>query len=319
MTDSGAIATRKQPGRSQTEPLRASVAICCRRSSRPGRALFIPPLCLLLFLIFCLPALPAQAALPVRSAMLINLDTGRILYEQSADAAIPPASLTKLMSMFLAMDAVKAKNVSLNEKVRVSRQSAATGGSSMHLRAGERVPLVRLLTGMAVASGNDAAMAVAQRVSGGNIRNFVRRMNSKARTLGMRRTVFKNPTGLPAAGQKTTARDMVTLSRAYLRAHPGAMRFHSTRFFLHRGRTMRNTNALLGTVAGVNGLKTGWTVASGYNIVVTAQRGKTRLLAVVLGGNTKDRRDASARRLIEAGFRHPSSPKQVRHALGRRR
>ena len=130
---------------------------------------------------------------------------------------------------------------------------------------------------------------------------------------------LKAATGLPAAGQKTTARDMVTLSRAYLRAHPGAMRFHSTRFFLHRGRTMRNTNALLGTVAGVNGLKTGWTVASGYNIVVTAQRGKTRLLAVVLGGNTKDRRDASARRLIEAGFRHPSSPKQVRHALGRRR
>lgn len=134
--------------------------------------------------------------------MLINLDTGRILYEQSADAAIPPASLTKLMSMFLAMDAVKAKSVSLNEKVRVSRQSAATGGSSMHLRAGERVPLVRLLTGMAVASGNDAAMAVAQRVSGGNIRNFVRRMNSKARTLGMRRTVFKNPTGLPAPDRK---------------------------------------------------------------------------------------------------------------------
>ena len=90
-------------------------------------------------------------------------------------------------------------------------------------------------------------------------------------------------------------------------------------YFKYANFVLRSANALLGTVAGVNGLKTGWTVASGYNIVVTAQRGKTRLLAVVLGGNTKDRRDASARRLIEAGFRHPSSPKQVRHALGRRR
>lgn len=266
-----------------------------------------------------MPALPARAALPVRAAILINLDTGRVLYEQNADAAIPPASLTKIMTMFLAMDAAKSKRLSLNEKIRISRQAAATGGSSMHLRAGERVPLVRLLTGMAVVSGNDAAVAVAQRVSGGNTRNFVRRMNSKARALGMRRTVFKNATGLPAAGQKTTARDMTALSRAYLRAHPDAMRFHSMRFFLHRGRTMRNTNALLGGVTGVNGLKTGWTVASGYNIVVTAQRGKTRLLAVVLGGDAKDRRDVSARRLIEAGFRHPASPRQVRHTLGLRR
>lgn len=159
------------------------------------------------------------------------------------------------MSMFLTLDAVKAGRISLNRKVKVSRQAAATGGSSMHLRAGERVPLVRLLTGMAVASGNDAAMTVAQHVHG-NSRTFVRQMNRKARALGMRRTLFKNPTGLPAAGQKTTARDMMTLSRAYLKAHPDAMRFHGTRFFLHRGRTMRNTNALLGSVAGVNGLKT---------------------------------------------------------------
>ena len=319
MTDSGTTPTRKQHGQPQTGSLCASVAVCRRRPRRPGRVLFTPPLCLILSLICCIPSLPARAALPVRAAMLVNLDTGRILYEQNADATVPPASLTKLMSMFLTMDAVKAKSVSLNEKVRVSRQAAATGGSSMHLCAGERVPLARLLAGMAVASGNDAAMAVAQRVSGGNICNFVCRMNSKARALGMSRTVFKNPTGLPAAGQKTTARDMMALSRAYLRAHPGAMRFHSMRFFLHKGRAMCNTNALLDGVAGVNGLKTGWTAASGYNIVVTAQRGKNRLLAVVLGGNTKDMRDASARRLIEAGFRHPASPKQVRHALGQRR
>lgn len=260
----------------------------------------------------------AHAALPVRAAILVNLDTGRVLYEQQADNAVPPASLTKIMTMFVALDTVKAGRLKLNEKIRISPRAASAGGSAMHVRAGERIPLVRLLTGMAVASGNDAATAVAERV-GGNSRNFVRRMNRKARALGLRRTLFKNPTGLPAAGQKTTARDMMLLTRAYLRAHPSAMRFHGTRFFMHRGRTLRNTNALLGTVKGVNGLKTGWTVASGYNLVITAQRGKTRLLAVVLGGNSKTTRDRSARRLVEAGFRHPGAPKKVRSTLARGR
>lgn len=270
-------------------------------------------LCLFLWPGLCAPA---HAALPVRAAILVNLNTGRVLYEQQADNAIPPASLTKIMTMFVALDTVKAGRLKLNEKIRISPRAASAGGSAMHVRAGERIPLVRLLTGMAVASGNDAATAVAERV-GGNSRNFVRRMNRKARALGLRRTLFKNPTGLPAAGQKTTARDMMLLTRAYLRAHPSAMRFHGTRFFMHRGRTLRNTNALLGTVKGVNGLKTGWTVASGYNLVITAQRGKTRLLAVVLGGNSKTTRDRSARRLVEAGFQHPGAPKKIRGALAR--
>ena len=285
------------------------------------------PLCLALFLLV-LPVLtpPCQAAdsksskgsLPVRAAILMDLRTGRILYEQRADMAIPPASLTKVMTSFLALDAVKTKRTRLGSKVRISKHAAGRGGSSMHLRAGERVPLVRLLTGMAVASGNDAATAVAQHV-GGSVQKFVRSMNRKARQLGMRHTFFKNPSGLPAAGQKTTARDMALLGRAYLRAHPQALRFHNTRFFLHKGNTMRNTNALLGKVRGVNGLKTGWTVASGYNLIATAQRGKVRLLAVVLGGKTRVIRDEAARRLLEAGFHHPKSPKKIRQRLARGR
>lgn len=259
----------------------------------------------------------AAATLPVRAAILMDLQTGRVLYEERANTPIPPASLTKVMTSFLALDAVRAKRVKLGGKVRISRHAAGQGGSSMHLRAGERVPLVRLLTGMAVASGNDAATAVAEHV-GGSSRNFVRSMNRKARQLGMRNTVFRNPNGLPAAGQKTTARDMAVLSRAYLKAHPQALRFHNTRFFLHRGQTMRNTNSLLGRVKGVNGLKTGWTVASGYNLVVTAQRGKVRLLAVVLGGKTKVQRDEAARRLLEAGFHHPASPGKIRQRLAQR-
>ena len=264
------------------------------------------------FLWLCLIAIcavsgSAQAAMPVRSAILINMDTGKVLYAKNPDMAIPPASLTKVMTMYLAMDQIRAGKLKPGEKIRITPQVAAVGGSSMHLRAGERVALSQLLTGMAVVSGNDAATAVARRV-GGNDRQFVRNMNQKAKALGMNRTTFKNPTGLPAAGQKTTARDMARMTRAYLRSHPSALRYHGVQLLTYRDRKTRNTNGLLGTVAGVNGLKTGWTVASGYNLIVTGQRGKTRMLAVVMGGTSRVGRDNAARRLIEAGFRPPASP-----------
>ena len=274
---------------------------------------------LVCFILLC--ALPCRslAAMPVRAAILINMDTGAVLYAKNADMAIPPASLTKVMSMFLAMDQIRGGKIKVEEKIRITPDIASVGGSSMYLRAGERVPLSQLLTGMAVVSGNDAATAVSRRV-GGNERQFVKAMNQKAKAIGMQRTTFKNPTGLPAAGQKTTARDMTTLARAYLRAHPSALRYHNVPLFTYRGRMTRNTNALLGQVPGVNGLKTGWTVASGYNLIVTAQRGKTRMLAVVMGGTSRVGRDNAARRLIEAGFRYPTAPKKVQQIFaGKRR
>jgi D-alanyl-D-alanine carboxypeptidase (penicillin-binding protein 5/6) len=240
---------------------------------------------------------------PARSAILVNRDTERILYAQHADTPVPPASLAKVMTLFLALDAVKAKSVRFSEKIRISRAAADTGGSSMYLRAGERVPFESLLSGMAVASGNDAAVAVAQRLAGGSTSRFVSMMNRKAAALGMRRTLFKTPNGLPALGQQTTARDMMLLARAYLRAHPAAARFHAAHFVLHRGRTLPTTNSLLNVVDGVDGLKTGWTQASGYNIIVTAQRGGVRLLAVVLGAKSREARDDSVRALLESGFR----------------
>ena len=143
-------------------------------------------------------------------------------------------------------------------------------------------------------------------------------MNRKARALGMKHTQFKNVNGLPAAGQRTTARDMLTLSCAYLRAHPTALRYHSPRSFRHGRRTMRATNKLLGVVPGVDGLKTGWTVASGYNLVATAKRKGVRLVAVVMGGTSSGRRDLAARRLLEAGFASPDSPRNVERSLSRR-
>lgn len=289
-----------------------------QRNQRNFFAKCLALFCLLLLNVALFPHLTYGFERGLRSAILVNLNTGRILYEKNADVPIPPASLTKIMTMYLALDAVKAHRLRLDAKIRIPVQATRVGGSSMHLKAGDVVPLARLLAGMAVASGNDAATAVAFKV-GGSTRSFVSQMNAKARRLGLKRTTFKNPTGLPDAAQKTSARDMMQLSQAYLKAHPEAMRFHGMQNFLHRGLPMRNTNTLLGTMNGVNGLKTGWTVASGYNLVVTATRGKTRLLLVVLGASSREQRDNSARCLLEAGFLHPLDPKNVQASLNKKR
>lgn len=267
-----------------------------------------------LFLFLAIPV-SCLAGLPgIKAAILVNLGTGQTLYGYNAETPVAPASLAKIMTMYLALDAVKAKKTSLNQKVTISAEAAHAGGSSMRVSQGEKVPLVRLLAGMAVSSGNDAATAVAQHI-GGSISAFVNRMNSRAKALGMRQTRFKNPTGLPAAGQKTTAMDLAILCRSYLKNHPQARRFHSMKYFMHKGSVARNTNPLLGNVPGVDGLKTGWTVSSGYNLIVTAKRNRTSLLAIVLGAQSKSRREEAATALLKAGFAAPDNPRAVNRAI----
>lgn len=253
----------------------------------------------------------SPVAAPYKAALLYNYSTGKILYQYNAETGVAPASLTKIMTAYLTMDAVKKKKISLNHKVKISQKAARAGGSSMGLVAGERTPVSRLMAGLAVASGNDAAAALAEAV-GGSQANFVAQMNAAAAKLGMKRTVFKNPAGLPAAGQKTSAADLLKLCVAYLNRHPEASRFHKMLYLMHKGKVERNTNPLLGTVKGVDGLKTGWTISSGYNIVVTAKRGSTRLIAIVLGGKSRADRDLLASRLIRAGFDAPNNPALAR-------
>ena len=240
---------------------------------------------------------PVQA----RSVILLDLDTVTVLYEQDADRKVPPASLTKILSMYVVFDSLRAGQLSLSDKVTISRAAAKTGGSRMGLRAGEKLSLDKLLYGMAVASGNDASCAVAEHVAGSQAK-FVRMMNAKAQKLGMSRSAFATVNGLPAKGQMTTARDMLTLARNYIAMYPQALRYHSTRSITHRGHTAVNRNPLLGSYRGADGLKTGWTTASGYNIITTARRGKTRLLAVLLGAGNSQVREREIQRLMDAGF-----------------
>lgn len=246
-------------------------------------------------------AAEAKATLNVRSAILLDAHTGKVLYEQNADTRIPPASLTKVLSMMIALDKIKAGKASLSDKVAISRRAASQAGSKMHIRRGEKLTLNRLLTGMAVSSGNDASMAVAEHI-GGSEKNFVRLMNAKAKQLGMRNSSFKNPNGLPAPGQVTTARDMARLSYYYLRFHPDALRYHKQQTLRHNGRLTTNKNPLLGSCPGADGLKTGWITASGYNIISTVRRGNARLIAVVLGAQNSKIRGMEISRILEAGF-----------------
>ncbi len=236
-----------------------------------------------------------------RSAIVIDTATGRVLFEQAADDPIPPASVTKILTLYILFDAIREGRIHLTDTVEVSRLAADTGGSRMGLRAGKSVPMEELIKGIAVVSGNDACVAAAQHLCG-DVETFVHKMNVKARELGMTNSRFMTPNGLPAAGQVTTARDISKLSMAYLKRFPDALNIHSMQSYTYNSRTHHNANRLLGKCPGVDGIKTGFVCASGYNISATARRGETRILAVVLGAPSPGVRATETAKLLETGF-----------------
>ncbi|WP_298069474.1 D-alanyl-D-alanine carboxypeptidase family protein [uncultured Mailhella sp.] len=255
-----------------------------------------------LLLAFCLAPGFAQAApLNVKSAILMDVTTGRILYEQHPDQRIQPASLTKVLSLYVAYNSISARKTDYSNVVRVSRNAAGTGGSRMGLRAGDRVTLDKLFYGMAVASGNDASVAVAEHVAG-STGAFVKQMNALARRLGMKNSRFVNVHGLPDRNQYTTARDMLRLARSYQTVYPRARRYHLAPSVTHHGRTEPNHNPLVRSYPGILGLKTGWVTAAGYNIIASARRRGHTLIAVILGAPNTSVRTAEIRRLLNAGF-----------------
>ena len=241
--------------------------------------------------------------LTVKSAILWNMNTGEVLYEQNPDVQIPPASLTKVLTLYILFDAIRQGRLRPWDVIEVSQRAATQGGSNMRLRSGEQVKVTDLIKGIAVASANDACMAIADNLENGNAEAFVALMNDTAKRLGMSNSVFFNPNGLPADGQVTTARDMLKLAAAYLEQFPKSLTIHSMQFFTHNNRQRHNANSLLGRYEGVDGLKTGFVCASGYNIVATAMRGDTRLIAVVLGSRNPRVRERETAKLLDKGFK----------------
>jgi serine-type D-Ala-D-Ala carboxypeptidase (penicillin-binding protein 5/6) len=237
----------------------------------------------------------------LKSAIVVNHNTGATLFAQNADAQIPPASLTKILTLYLVYEDVEQGRARLTDLVTVSEKAHRTKGTTMFLEAGEKVPLGELIKGISVASANDAAQAMAEHL-GGNSADFVARMNRTARELGMTRSRFLNPHGLPAKGQVTTARDMMMLSRAYLGRFPGCLAIHSLREYTFHDKTQRNRNRLLAHYPGTDGIKTGFVRASGYNIIATAKRDEVRVLVVVLGARTPKIRVKETERLLDVGF-----------------
>lgn len=283
---------------------------------RHGRRVLV---CGVVLFSFLLAAQIAQArrggaVVNAKSAILVDMTSGDILFEQNSSMRIAPASITKVMTLYIIFDAVRDGRIGLHDRVIVSARAASAGGSTMNIRAGEEVTVEELVKGAAIISGNDAAVALAEYHSG-SVEAFVRKMNAKARELGMRNTTFMTPNGLPADGQLTTAADIAKLSVAYLRRFPEALNIHCMTTYGHRGRTHHNANRLLGTCEGVDGLKTGFVCSSGFNISATAKRNGTRLLAVVMGAPGPGARAMETRKLLDAGFQNVNGGPTVSMAL----
>jgi D-alanyl-D-alanine carboxypeptidase len=234
------------------------------------------------------------------SAILIDAEDGRVLYARDATLVRRPASLTKMMTLFLAFDALDAGTLKLTDRVPVSRHAAAQQPSRLGLKPGTSLSVDEAIRAIAVNSSNDVAVALAEKI-GGTESEFAEAMTRKARKLGMRETVFQNVTGLPGSNT-TTAKDMAMLSMALLDQHPLRYAYFGTRSFRWKDRRMQNHNHLLGNFVGLDGIKTGYTVEAGYNLAASARRGGRRLIAVVLGERTVQARDLRVAQMLADGF-----------------
>lgn len=250
-------------------------------------------------------AAPASAsslyAVPKYAAMLMNAQTGEILYARQADAPRFPASITKVLTLYLAFEQLAKGNMRGDDPVIVSRHAAMQAPSKLGLRAGQSIPLKTAIDVIATKSANDIAVAVAEHIAGSESA-FAAQMTATARRLGMMSSQFVNATGLPDARQLTTARDIATLSRAVVRDFPQFYRVFSQVSVDYEGRAIENHNHLLTTLPGVDGIKTGFTSAAGFTLAASKSENGTRLIAVVLGGPSRLARDGNVTNLLDTGF-----------------
>ena len=244
-----------------------------------------------------------------KNYLLVDVTANQILAAKDVDVAIEPASLTKLMTAYLVFDALRAKKITLEQRLPVSEQAWKMPGSRMFIDPKMQVPVEDLLKGMIVQSGNDATMALAEGV-GGTKENFVRLMNEQAKALGMNGTSYKNPEGLTEPGHYTTARDLATLSMRLMRDFPEYMHYYAIKDYRYEGTpaaNSRNRNALLFRDPTVDGLKTGHTNAAGYCLIATANRdipnvGGRRLVSILLGAASDNARANESQKLLNWGY-----------------
>jgi len=244
---------------------------------------------------------PAAFASDRYAAIVFDATTNEVLHADQADERRYPASLTKMMTLYLLFDALERGELRLTDNLVASRRAQQQPPSRLGVRAGDNVMVEDAIQALVTRSANDVAVMVAEKLEGSESR-FAARMTAKARALGMRDTRYANASGLPDPGQVTTARDMLMLSQALLRDHPNRYRYFQTASFSWRNIYARNHNSLLGRVEGVDGIKTGYTRASGFNLASSAQRNGHRIFAVVLGGESAAARDAQMAYLIDNAF-----------------
>ena len=245
---------------------------------------------------------PAAPNLNAKAYMLIDINSGKILAEKNSEEHLPPASLTKMMTLYVISNALNNNQIHLNDSVRISRDAWKIGGSRMFIKEGQQVPVEDLLKGIIVDSGNDACVAMAEHV-GGSENAFTDIMNQQAQNLGMKNSHFTDSTGLPDPNLYTTAKDLAILGRALITEFPQYYGWYKQKWFTYNGIRQPNRNRLLWRDSQVDGLKTGHTSDAGFCLVSSAKRENMRLLAVVLGEPNDSTRADDSEKLLNYGFR----------------
>jgi len=260
-----------------------------------------------------LTAIPASHAV-VQANIVVDYESGRVIHESNADRTTYPASLTKMMTLYMVFEAMEQNRLKLTERLPVSAYAAGRAPTKLGLAAGETIVLQHAILGVVTKSANDAAAVIAERI-GGSEEQFAEMMTDRAHRLGMVDTTFRNASGLPHRSQVTTARDMAILSVALLRDFPQYYKFFSTDTFTYKGVTYNNHNHLKGRYEGMDGIKTGFINASGFNLAASVERNGRRLVAVVMGGASARSRDAFMENLLDANYQRMARPDQARTIL----
>ncbi|UJP05598.1 MAG: D-alanyl-D-alanine carboxypeptidase [Nitrosomonas sp.] len=260
-------------------------------------------------LLSLLPLAPVHAN-PLYASIVVDADTGAVLHESNADASRFPASLTKMMTLYMLFEAMEQRKITLDTRMKVSAHAASMPSTNIHLRTSDTISVREAIPALIVRSANDVAAVVAETL-GGNEAQFGQMMTNRAKKLGMHSTTFRNASGLPNSAQKTTARDMAKLSTRLIKDFPQHYHYFSTQSFSYKGVTYNSHNRMVRNTPGVDGLKTGFIRASGFNVATSARRSNRRVVAVVMGGHTAAARDQHMTQLLDRSFNQTNRPAQA--------